>query len=75
MARTGIPKAVRKAVEERSGKCCESVDKMGNRCCRWDYMGSVHHRLSRAQGGKDTEVNLIWLCLKCHAKAHGIRVV
>jgi ATP-dependent DNA helicase RecQ len=30
----------------------------------------VHHKIPRALGGQDTEVNLITLCAGCHSKKH-----
>jgi 5-methylcytosine-specific restriction endonuclease McrA len=30
----------------------------------------VHHRQFRSQGGNDSEVNLITLCVECHASHH-----
>lgn len=34
-----------------------------------------HHIIFRSQGGSDTEENLITLCVRCHAKAHGVKLV
>ena len=40
-----------------------------------DFRGlAKHHKLSRAQGGKDTNDNLEWLCAKCHNGPDGHRV-
>ncbi|NQU04256.1 MAG: HNH endonuclease [Syntrophaceae bacterium] len=36
--------------------------------------GPPHHIIFRSQGGPDTMENMITLCKKCHAKAHGITI-
>ena len=36
---------------------------------------SPHHIILKSQGGSDTEENLITLCIYCHNKKHGIKVV
>lgn len=40
---------------------CEHCHKRGH---------SIHHLISKSQGGKDNIENLIWLCQPCHTKAH-----
>jgi len=33
----------------------------------------IHHIKYKSQGGKDTEDNIISLCLSCHQRAHFLR--
>jgi len=42
---------------------CQSCGSMSNL--------EVHHRKFRSQGGDDSEVNLITLCIDCHLSLHG----
>jgi 5-methylcytosine-specific restriction endonuclease McrA len=58
-----IPRKVRAAVKERSRSCCEA-------CGLWVQSGHCHHRLLRSQGGQHTEANLVYLCRRCHDRAH-----
>lgn len=58
-----IPNDVRRAVYRRDGYRCALCD---------DVRGlQIHHVLLRSQGGSDGEMNLITLCWRCHAEAHG----
>lgn len=49
----------------------------GNRCarCRRPFVRfrhdpELHHLLPRAQGGEDSEANLVALCARCHCGVH-----
>lgn len=58
-----ISNQTRKAVYRRDGYRCALCD---------DTRGlQVHHVVRRSQGGTDYAHNLITLCWKCHAAAHG----
>ncbi len=58
-----ITNAVRKAVYRRDGYRCALCD---------DTHGlQIHHVVLRSQGGTDFPHNLVTLCWKCHAVAHG----
>lgn len=66
MIRANIPNIVRKNVYRRDGfRCalCDSTEGL-----------QIHHAILRSQGGTDYEHNLITLCWKCHAVAHGVRM-
>ena len=63
MLSANITKATRKAVYRRDGyRCalCDSTDGI-----------QIHHAVSRGQGGTDYAHNLVTLCWRCHAMAHG----
>jgi 5-methylcytosine-specific restriction endonuclease McrA len=53
---------LRQQVLERDGWRCQY-------CGRREQL-EVHHLLSRAQRGADTELNLIALCALCHSQLH-----
>lgn len=58
-----IRKETRKAVYKRDGyRCalCDSTDGL-----------QIHHVKPRGKGGSDHPMNLITLCWRCHAAAHG----
>ena len=58
-----ISNETRKTVYRRDGYRCALCD---------DTRGlQVHHVVRRSQGGTDYPQNLITLCWKCHAAAHG----
>lgn len=58
-----ITRALRAKVYRRDGYRCALCD---------DTRGlQIHHVVHRSQGGADVEHNLICLCWKCHAVAHG----
>ena len=58
-----IPNETRKAVYARDGYRCALCD---------DTHGlQIHHIVHRSVGGNDTPCNLITLCWRCHAEAHG----
>lgn len=58
---SGVPTAIRKAIRKRDGRC---------RWCGVAELLQVHHILYRSQGGPDEPMNLVTLCLNCHAKVH-----
>lgn len=63
MLSANITNTIRKKVYRRDGwRCalCDSVD--GLQC---------HHVIHRSMGGSDNPANLICLCWRCHAVAHG----
>lgn len=58
-----IPAATRRAVYRRDGYRCALCD---------DVRGlQIHHAIPRSAGGSDDEMNLVTLCWRCHAEAHG----
>ena len=62
----GISNELRRKVYRRDGWRCALCD---------DTRGlQVHHVVMRSRGGADVEHNLITLCWKCHAVAHGTRL-
>lgn len=63
MLSANISNEVRKSVYRRDGWRCALCD---------DTRGlQVHHVVRRSQGGTSYPQNLITLCWKCHAAAHG----
>jgi 5-methylcytosine-specific restriction endonuclease McrA len=54
---------LRQQVLRRDGWTCQSCGRKSNL--------EVHHKEFRSHVGEDSELNLITLCGKCHAKAHG----
>ena len=54
---------LRQQVLRRDGWTCQSCGTKSNL--------EVHHKEFRSHVGEDSELNLITLCGKCHAKAHG----
>ena len=66
MLSANITKAVRKAAYRRDGfRCalCDSTDGL-----------QIHHAVPRGKGGSSYVHNLITLCWRCHAMAHGTNV-
>ena len=61
----GIPTATRKMVYKRDGYQCAM--------CSDVRVLQIHHAVKRSLGGSDFPENLITLCWKCHAVAHGMR--
>ena len=61
-----ITAKTRKEVYRRDGYVCAL-------CGNHDTL-QIHHVIPRGQGGSDFPENLITLCSKCHAQAHGIDV-
>ena len=65
-----ISKKLRQRVIARAGGLCEVCRTRG------DFRGlAIHHKIKRSQGGKHELNNLILLCGRHHAEAHGIREV
>lgn len=61
-----IPNLIRKEVYRRDGFRCALCD---------DTRGiQIHHCIRRSRGGNDTPFNLITLCWRCHALAHGTKM-
>lgn len=66
MISANLTNAVRKAVYKRDGYTCALCD---------DNRGlQVHHVYPRSMGGGNTHHNLITLCWRCHAMAHGTKM-
>ena len=66
MLSANISNEVRKSVYRRDGWRCALCD---------DTRGlQVHHVVRRSQGGTSYPHNLITLCWKCHAAAHGTKI-
>lgn len=64
MISASIPNHVRKEVYRRDGFRCALCDST-------QYL-QIHHYEPRSRGGVDHPMNLITLCSKCHALAHGM---
>ena len=61
-----ISNQIRKSVYRRDGYRCALCDSTEGL--------QIHHVVLRSQGGTDYPQNLITLCWKCHAVAHGVRM-
>ena len=61
-----IPNATRKAVYRRDGFMCA--------VCGDPRSLQIHHAVHRSRGGSNDPQNLITLCWRCHALAHGTRL-
>lgn len=61
----GISQEVRRNVYRRDGWRCALCDDTRQL--------QIHHAVPRAAGGSDFPDNLITLCARCHAAAHGTR--
>lgn len=66
MISANLTNAVRKAVYKRDGYACALCDSPRGL--------QVHHVVPRSEGGTDFPHNLITLCWRCHAVAHGTRM-
>lgn len=62
---TKIPNETRRLVYKRDGYQCAT--------CSCQHALQIHHVVPRSAGGSDFPENLITLCWKCHAVAHGMR--
>jgi len=60
-----IPQEVREAVTERAKGLCEVT--LPGCLVRLQHL---HHKLSRAQGGRHVADNLAGCCMSCHGKIH-----
>ena len=65
MLSASIPNTVRKAIYKRDGYMCA--------LCGDTRRLQVHHYCHRSLGGNDTPHNLVTLCQRCHAIAHGMK--
>lgn len=63
MISANIPNEKRKAIYRRDGFRCALCD-----CTK---ALQIHHYIPRGQGGSDDPMNLITLCMYCHAHVHG----
>lgn len=66
MISANISRATRKATYRRDGfRCalCDSTDGL-----------QIHHAVPRGEGGTDYPQNLVTLCWRCHAMAHGTNI-
>ena len=66
MISANIPNATRRAVYARDGFRCAICD--DSRALQ------IHHYCRRSECGNDSLHNLITLCWRCHAIAHGTRL-
>ena len=64
MNSAGIPNTTRREVYRRDGWRCALCDDTRRL--------QIHHVVPRAAGGSDFPDNLITLCYRCHAAAHGV---
>jgi 5-methylcytosine-specific restriction endonuclease McrA len=62
-------KATERARTEDGYLRCE-----GCQCSLKDGEEQRHHRIFRSHGGPTTTDNLLILCLRCHAEAHGVHL-
>ena len=63
MMSANIPNTVRKDIYRRDGYRCALCDSTKGL--------QIHHFVHRSEGGSNQPHNLICLCWKCHAVAHG----
>ena len=66
MISANLTNAVRKAIYKRDGYTCALCDSPRGL--------QVHHVIPRSEGGGNSRHNLITLCWRCHAVAHGTRM-
>lgn len=66
MMSANIPTNLRKIVYARDGYRCALCDSTKGL--------QIHHYISRSDGGSNHPHNLICLCWKCHAVAHGTKI-
>lgn len=66
MLSANIPTTTRKAVYRRDGYRCIICDD--------PRALQIHHIIHRSQGGSNSPHNLVTLCWRCHALAHGTQL-
>lgn len=66
MMSANLDKKTRRSVYRRDGWRCALCDATTGL--------QIHHIIPRSKGGTDLRGNLITLCWKCHAVAHGTRM-
>lgn len=66
MISANLTNALRQSIYRRDGYRCAICDSPRGL--------QIHHVVHRSQGGADTAHNLITLCWRCHAVAHGTRM-
>lgn len=66
MISANVSRSTRRAVYRRDGYACAICDSTR-------YL-QIHHAVARSNGGNNREDNLITLCDKCHALAHGLKL-
>ena len=66
MISANLTNAARKAIYKRDLYACALCDSTRGL--------QVHHVMPRSQGGSNSPHNLITLCWRCHAVAHGTRL-
>lgn len=66
MISANLTNAVRKAIYKRDNYSCALCDSPRGL--------QIHHCMPRSEGGSDDPMNLITLCWRCHAVAHGTRM-
>lgn len=66
MLDANLTKALRKKIYRRDGFRCALCDSTNGL--------QIHHIVHRSHGGTNLPANLITLCWKCHAVAHGTRI-
>lgn len=66
MISANLTNAVRKAIYKRDNYSCALCDSPRDL--------QIHHVAHRSEGGTDYPHNLITLCWRCHAVAHGTRM-
>lgn len=67
MISANIPNNIRKAIYRRDGYACA--------LCGDPRHLQIHHVLPRGRMGGNTPMNLITLCMTCHAAVHGTMLV
>lgn len=63
---TGIDKTIRRYVYRRDDYVCA--------VCGNPKHLQIHHIKPRGRGGQDESINLITLCMGCHAAVHGTKI-
>lgn len=66
MISANLTNAIRASIYKRDGYSCALCDSPRGL--------QIHHCEPRSEGGSDDPMNLITLCWRCHAVAHGTRL-